>query len=143
MKIKDVPQDDCGFLKEGKVRDLCYAVDENGNYRQVLSTGWEPKNEAMKQSWALINETAEEIRQNVLQGKISPIAYYMGKNVMDVKLVASYTGISRWKVKRHMKPVIFKKLKPSVLLKYAELFNISVEDLIKVNNKDEDDRFSA
>jgi len=104
MKIKDVPQDDDGFLQEGKVRDLCYAIDEDGNYKQVLSIGWNPKNEAMKLALQLVDEQVENTKQAVIEGKLSPLAYYMGKNMMDVKLLSQYTGIPKRKIRKH--PVI-------------------------------------
>jgi len=130
MKVEEVPQDNGGFLKEGKVRDLCYAVDEEGHYRQVLSVGWDPKNEALRQSWEAVNERVEEIKQEIIKGKVSPIAYFLEKNLMDTTILSSYTGIWRWKVKRHLNPKVFKKLNQSVLQKYAEVFKISVDELV-------------
>lgn len=129
MNIKDVPQDDAGFLKEGKVRDVCYATDENGNYTQVLSVGWNPKNEAMKQAWEQINSKVEKARQKVLLGKLSPLAYHMEKRLMNITLLSQYTGFSRWTVRRHFKPLKFKKLSSADLEKYAEALNISIEIL--------------
>ena len=132
MNINEVPQDDNGFLKAGKVRDVCYAVDEYGNYKQVLSLGWKPKNDAMKQAWEEVNEKIEEVRMKVLKGELSPIAYYQEKNLMTPAILAQYTGFANWRVKRHMKPSVFKKLKPSILQRYAEVFNLTMEELIKV-----------
>lgn len=129
MNINDVPQDDEGFLKAGKVRDVCYATDENGNYTQVLSLGWQPKNEAMKQAWELIHHRAEKTLEDVRKGKISPIAYYIDKNDMTIAILSQYTGIAGWRIKRHLKPSVFNKLKPSVLQKYADIFNITIQQL--------------
>ena len=42
MKIDEVPQDK-GYLIEGKISDLNYAVDKNGNYTSKQSKGWQPK----------------------------------------------------------------------------------------------------
>jgi hypothetical protein len=133
MNIKEVPQDDEGFLKKGKIRDLCYATDEDGNYKQVLSLGWEPKNEAVKQAWTLINEKTEMVRIKVINGEISPLAYFIEKNVMTPKLVSQYTGIPLWRIKRHLRPKVFKKIKPEVLQKYTDLFNISLKDLTQLS----------
>jgi hypothetical protein len=132
MKIKDVPQDNDGFLQEGKVRDLCYAVDEDGNYKQVLSIGWNPKNEAMKLALQLVDEQVEKTRLDVIEGKLSPLAYYMEKNIMDVKLVSEYTGIPKRKIRKHLSPESFSKLNPSEIEKYAQVFNITKEDLLNI-----------
>jgi hypothetical protein len=128
MKKHEVPQDNVG-LQEGKQLDLYYAVNENGDYVMVRSCGWAPKNAAILQAWNVIHEKVEEARRQVLQGKLSPIAYYMQKNIMDVKLLASYIGLPKWKVRRHLKPSGFTKLDAVVLRRYADLFSIPVEAL--------------
>jgi hypothetical protein len=130
MKKKDVPQDK--GLMEGRFEDVCYAVDENGNYVPVLSAGWEPKNAAMRQAWEVINEQVEEARRMVLIGKYSPIYYYMEKNMMDIRLLAEYMGLPKRKVKRHMKPSVFEKLDEEILKRYAEVFNITLGNLINL-----------
>ena len=127
MKKKEVPQDE--GLMQGKFRDVCYVVDENGNYTTELSTGWAPKNEAMKQAWEQVNEKIEKSREDVLTGKCSILAWHMEKNIMAVKLLSHYTGIPRRKIRKHLKPQVFAALDASVLQKYADAFNISLEEL--------------
>lgn len=128
MKTTDVPQDDANML-QGKFREPVYSLDEEGNYTTVKSVGWNPKNEVMQDAWDSINEKVEKARLKVLEGKLSPIAYYIEKNIMDTKLVASYMGYWRWKVKRHLKPSVFSKLDQKVLEKYADVFGITIEQL--------------
>ena len=128
MRKKDVPQDDEGLM-EGKLKDLCYALDENGKYVQVYSTGWGPKNAAMKQAWEQIQERVENVKREMLNGKKSPVAYYMEKNIMDISILSQYLEIPKRKVRRHMKPKAFKKLDEKTLEKYARTFEISVEKL--------------
>jgi len=128
MKKHEVPQDDDGFM-EGKQMDLSYAVDENGNYVTVPSFGWAPKNAALSQAWDVIHERMKETRQQILQGKLSPIAYYMEKNIMDEKLLATYVGLPKRKVRRHLKPAGFAKIDERILRRYADFFSIPVEAL--------------
>ena len=130
MKKDEVPQDP--GLVEGKTRDLCYAVDEHGNYVQVLSVGWEPKNIAMIQAWEVINEQVSAVRNKVLEGKASPLAYHMEKNMMDLSLLSEYTGFSKSNIKKHLTVEGFKKLKNEELAKYSEAFNIKQEELSKL-----------
>ena len=132
MKKKEVPQDDEGLM-EGKLRDLCYAVDENGKYVQVYSTGWEPKNAAMKQAWEEINKKVEATKRDVLKGRLSPVAYFMEKNIMDTSILAQYLEITKRRVRKHMKPKIFQKLDPGMLKKYAETFGITIDELLTLN----------
>ena len=136
MKKKEVPQDDEGLM-EGKLKDLCYAVDENGKYVQVYSSGWGPKNAAMKQAWEKINKKVKEARIKVEEGRLSPVAYYMEKNIMNVTLLAQYVDLPKRKVRKHLKPGIFNKLEPSLLKRYADAFDISVEELCDVKKMDE------
>jgi hypothetical protein len=143
MKINEVPQDK-GFMIEGKISDLAYAVDNDGNYISTQSTGWKPKIEAMSLAWDIVFEKAEYVRKQVLAGKLSPIAFYMELNVMDNKILAGYMGISKWKVNRHLKMKNFIHLNPELLQKYADIFNLTADELvdlekireIKLNHED-------
>lgn len=128
MKQEEVPQDGNG-LTEGKFTQLFYAVNKEGEYVQVPSIGWEPENVAMAQAWDEIHEKTAATRQQVLDGKLSPIAYYMEKELMTVEIVAGYVGKFQWQVKRHLKPSVFKTLSDDLLHKYAATFKISVADL--------------
>jgi hypothetical protein len=110
MKINEVPQDGNILEKSGEVRDVCYAVDENGEYKQIISVGWEPKNEAIKFAWSLVEEEAEAIKCNVKAGKLSPLAYHIHKNLMTPEILASYTGFTKREIKRWCKPRHFNKL---------------------------------
>ena len=67
----------------------------------------------------------------MIAGKSSPVAYYMEKILMEVPMLAAYMEIPKWRVRRHLKSTGFQKLKPGVLAKYAAIFGIPVEALIK------------
>ena len=129
MKEEDVPQDQ-SYLTNSLIREMCYAVDKDGNYTTVVSEGWEPKDIALKNSIQLIQERTEAARLAFLNGNVSPLVYFMEKNKMDESILASYVGFWKWRVKRHFKPSVFKKLNNKVLAKYAEIFEISVEELL-------------
>ena len=128
MKAKEVPQDDENLL-EGKFKDPIYTLDENGNYTTSYSVGWDVKNTVLKNAWGVINEKMEQARQEVLNGKASPIKYYMEKTIMDASLLAKYTGFWKWTVKKHLKPKGFNKLSKEALQKYADIFDLTVEEL--------------
>ncbi|NOY49639.1 MAG: hypothetical protein GXO88_03600 [Chlorobi bacterium] len=128
MKATEVPQDDANMM-QGKFREPVYSLDENGNYTTVRSVGWDPKNEVMQEAWDAINEKIASTREKVIAGELSPIAYHLEKNLMDVGLLAKYTGLWKFKVKRHLKPRYFNKLSNDTLLKYAEVFELSVSEL--------------
>ena len=123
MKDNEVPQDKSSFT------DLYYAVDKEGNYLTKKSSGWEPKKIALRKSLDLIDERVKDIKQKVINNELSPIAYYMELNRMDISVLAAYFGKWKWIVKRHFKPSNFNKLSLKSLEKYANIFNISLAKL--------------
>lgn len=131
MKVKDVPQDDANML-QGKFTEPVYSLDENGNYITVPSVGWDPKNAVMQEAWDHVHEKVDKARNDVIDGKYSPLAYWIEKNIMDVGLVAKYMNIWKFKVKRHLKPAVFNKLDDKTLEKYAAVFNITREELTDI-----------
>lgn len=132
MKTNDVPQDDANML-QGKFREPVYSLDKDGNFTTVKSVGWDPKNAVMQEAWDNVNEKIEKTRQEVLSGTLSPIAYYIEKNIMDIGLVAKYMGMWKWTVKKHLKPRNFDKLNDETLDKYAKVFSISKEEFIDIS----------
>jgi len=132
MNTNDVPQDDANML-QGKFREPVYSLDKDGNYTTVQSVGWDPKNAVMQEAWDSVNEKIEKTKQEVLSGSLSPIAYYMEKNIMDIGLVAKYMGMWKWTVKKHLKPRNFDKLNDETLEKYAKVFSISKEKFVDIS----------
>jgi len=117
-------------LMEGRSREVCYAVDEKGDYVKVLSTGWEPKNAALLQAWEQIAEQAKGACHLIKTGKASPLAFFMAKCMFDVKLLSEYTGIPKKMIKEHLAPEGFRHLDQTILEKYADAFNIATAELL-------------
>ena len=104
-------------------------MDKDGNYVKELSKGWEPKNIVNQIAWDQIQDQMEEARQKIIEGKASPILYFMVKHQMTVQILAEYVELPKRKVKRHMKPKNFIKLSNEQLEKYTGVFEISIEEL--------------
>ena len=128
MKKNEIPQDKSN-LESANFKELCYAVDENGEYTTAHSTGWDPKTIALNQAIEDINERTENAKQRVLNNTTSPIEYYMELHKMDLPILASYVGFWKWRVKRHFNPKVFNKLSQNTLQKYADVFHISIDKL--------------
>ena len=128
MKKNEVPQDKSN-LESANFKELCYAVDENGEYTTELSTGWSPKTIALNNAIEALNERISASKQRVKDHKVSPLEYYMELHKMDLPILASYVGIWKWRVKRHFKPSVFKNLNNKTLQKYADVFDITIEEL--------------
>lgn len=127
MKKKDVPQDESG-LKDF-TKEVYYTQNNDGEYGTTLSTGWEVKSEALNVAWEDIKERTAEARAKVERGEASPILFFMELRLMDLPILAGYTGFWKWTIKRHLKPNNFKKLSTKKLQKYADAFDVSIEDL--------------
>ncbi|WP_276681606.1 hypothetical protein [Empedobacter brevis] len=126
MKQSEVPQDK-GHLKN--FNEVYYAIDEQGEFSQTLSAGWKAKNIVQSETLKILDERVESARQKVMQGEASPILYFMELKRMDWDILSNYVGIWKFFVKRHSKPTTFSKLKEATLKKYAEAFEISVDEL--------------
>jgi len=133
MKKSDVPQDKSN-LESANIKDMVYALDENGNYTTELSTGWSPKTIALDNAIKVIEERVEDAQKRVLSGQTSPIEYYMELHKMDITILSSYVGLWKWRVKRHFKPAVFAKLNEKILQKYADVFEITIKELKDINN---------
>lgn len=93
---------------------------------------WEEQLEATKVVAENYSEELEPIRNQVLTGKLSPLAFHIPAHFFDIKLLASYTGIAKRHIKKHLNPENFNKLDEETLKKYAAAFGFSVEELKKV-----------
>lgn len=127
MKKEDVPQD---LSSLGKItKEVCYATDDKGKYVTELSKGWDIKTTALDAAWKDIEERILAAKEKVLKNEASPILYFMEKKLMDVGILAGYTGFWKWQIKRHLKPGVFNKLSIMILNKYAGVFNVTVQEL--------------
>lgn len=131
MKKEDLPQDPSALV--GVTRDVCYVKDKDGKYTTDLSIGWDVKKQALDNAWEDINERITEAAAKVKNGEISPVFYFMEKKLMDLPLLAGYTGFWQWTIKRHFKPSVFNSLSESRLQTYAKAFDISVDELKNFN----------
>jgi hypothetical protein len=127
MKKSEVPQDKSAL--ENFTREVCYVKNESGQYDTVLSTGWEAKKVALDEAWKEIERRTSESREKIKNGEASPILYFMEEKLMNFTVLADYTGIWKFQIKRHLKPNSFQKLNDRVLKKYADAFEISIHEL--------------
>ncbi len=134
MNIKDVPNDHEAYKGISDLRKKLYVTADDGHYTSVNSDGWDVENFATKQAWEAAEEEIEQIRQQVIAGVLSPIAFHMHRCLMELPILAKYVGKWQWQVKRHLKPEVFKKLNKSMLEKYAAVFGISVQELLQQPN---------
>ncbi len=129
MKATEVPQEES--MLEGN-RRACYAQDERGRYIVVPSRGWEVEKIVNAQAVDQVRRIVENARDRALSGVASPLEYHMARCQMTVALLAANTGIWRMRVRRHLKPAVFVRLKTELLGRYADALGIDVETLRRV-----------
>jgi len=130
MREREVPQE--GNRTLAGHRKAVYAVAEDGKLRLVPSRGWEVEEIVTRQAVEDLERRAEEARARVLAGESSPLEYHMYRARMDVELLSQTTGLWRWRVRRHLKPAVFKRLPLALKARYAEALGVALEVLGKV-----------
>ncbi|MGB5920383.1 hypothetical protein [Arcobacter sp.] len=126
MKKIDVPQENNSTLDGQK--KVMYGTNDNGDFQRInyaSSVEEYATITAVEEYKELEKECLEDIQNNIA----SPIKYYMYKNRMDLPTLSSAVDMFSFRVKRHLKMKIFKKLKDVTIKKYADAFNIKIEEL--------------
>jgi hypothetical protein len=126
MKKIDVPQENNSTLDGQK--KVMYGTNDNGEFQRInyaSSVEEYATITAVEEYKELEKECLEDIQNNIA----SPIKYYMYKNRMDLPTLSSAVDMFSFRVKRHLKMKIFKKLKDDTIKKYADAFNIKIEEL--------------
>jgi hypothetical protein len=135
MDKESVPQDNSPTY--AGLRKLLYAVDANGKYTGVPSTGWEVESYATEAAVSELDRLRIDAWQRARDGKTSALEYHMYANRMEPDTLSATTGIWRWRVRRHFDPRRFAKLSERMLTRYAEAMGITVEQLIRVPESSE------
>ena len=126
MEKIEVPQEENKTL-DG-IRKVMYTTNDDGEFQRVNygSSAEEFATQVAVQEYETLKE---ESLENIKKGLSSPIEYFMYENRMDLPTLASVVGMFQFRVKRHLKMDNFKKLNDKILSKYAQAFNIKLEEL--------------
>lgn len=127
MREDEVPQDE-NMTYHGEKRAL-YATNSKGEYEVVASSGWAVEEEATKQAVAELERLADEAYDACLEGRVSPLEFHMYDKRLDLLSLSQATGLFQWRIKRHFKVSIFKKLSEKMLFRYAEVMGITTAEL--------------
>lgn len=127
MRVKEVPQDTIKIL--GGEKKALYALDEDGRYTRAQTAGWSVEEIVLQDALDDYDRKADEAREKIRAGKSSPIEYFMYRRRMDLITLAQAMGLFKWRVARHLRPRVFRRLDERLLRRYAELFRISIDSL--------------
>jgi len=127
MRHDEVPQDASAIL-QGE-RKALYALDQDGRYTVVPSSGWGAEETATAMAVAAYAQAAAEALARARAGQASPIEYHMYHHRLDSPTLAQETGLWHWQVKRHLRPGPFARLRERTLRRYAEVFGMTIDEL--------------
>jgi hypothetical protein len=128
MKVKEVPQDGKSALKTTLVH---YAVNDEGAFEKIQSSGWDPGYYAFLNIHEKYMELAERAKERIKNNQTSPLEYFMYRSVQDIDDLAQSMGISKRKVKKHLTPPGFEKLGDDILERYALALFTDIETIKK------------
>jgi hypothetical protein len=120
---------DADGLKRGQ-----YAPNDQGKYILDTNPSW-PETVVNGLMVSDIRARIEEARKAVFAGLKSPLYYHMERRQMNPVTLGKTAGIAVFRVKRHLRPEIFSKLKPSVLDRYANALVVTCEELKTLPNQ--------
>ncbi|OFX22478.1 MAG: hypothetical protein A2041_08295 [Bacteroidetes bacterium GWA2_31_9b] len=110
---------------------VLYVEKADGTFGPLQTGSFISKN-YIEDFWDKMEKLRISLLQQVQNNEISPIEYYRIIHDFNIFELSSRSGVSLFKVKRHLKVKGFYKAKVSDLLKYAEVFDIPVSNLFQV-----------
>lgn len=127
MKLDEVPQDKSSTYAGH--RKVIYAVDEQGHYQRAQSDGWETESYSPRLALAEFEALEREALEGWRAGRLSPLPCLMYRHRLDEPALAQVTGLWRWRVRRHFRPEVYRRLGDGLLARYADAFGLPLETL--------------
>ena len=127
MKEKD------GYVDCHQQQVIIYVEKEDGKYGPIQTGSYITSN--YLDDYELKRKNLEEsLRTKIQKREISPVYYYMVLEDLTISELASRVRIRKGKVKKHLQYEYFKLINDEMLKQYADVFNVSVIDLIQLMN---------
>jgi hypothetical protein len=110
---------------------ILYVEMEDGRYGPVQTGSYLTKN-FLDDYESKRRHLEDSLRSEIQEGKSSPVYYYMVLEDLTVSELAARVNLRQSKVKKHLEPKHYQLLKTTILERYAEVFNITVPDLLRL-----------
>lgn len=136
MKEKDLIVD-CPYQQV-----ILYAEKSDGTYGPI-QTGSYMAGTHISEHYKITGDLIQSLLSRLKEGSISPVYYYMMIEGLTVPDLAARVKISKARVSRHLTPSGFKKIRISVLKRYADVLNIPVANFFQVITTAEDRNWNA
>jgi hypothetical protein len=120
-----------GFVDYPEQQMILYVEKDDGKYGPMQTGSFLSAN--YMDDYLFKRRNLElELRDQVCQGIISPVKYYMILIDLSFSELASRAKIRKSRVKRHLDPKLFSSATVDELAKYAAVFNIPVANLLQI-----------
>lgn len=127
MKEKDLYIDN-------KIHEIIlFAEKEDESYAPIVCGSYAVKHH-LEDFFQMKENLDRSLREDLKQGKISPVFYYMQMQDMGPGDLAKRIGISKRKLRKHFLPEVFEKLDEITLQKYAVVFGVSIDRIRDINH---------
>jgi hypothetical protein len=128
MKEKD------GYVDCPQQQVILYVEKDDGEYGPMQTGSFLTKN--YLDDYELKRKHLEEsLIQKVTNREISPVHFYMVLEDLTLSELASRVGFRKGKVRKHLEPKHFELLTPDIIQKYADVFDISSQELVNLVSK--------
>jgi hypothetical protein len=120
-----------GFVDCPEQQLILYVEKDDGTYGPMQTGSYLTKN-YIDDYYEKRHRLEAALKEKVHRKEISPVAYYMTLEDLSMAETAARVGISQRKVRKHMHPENFEKISPSVLDKYADVFNVPAAQMLEL-----------
>ncbi len=131
MKEKDLVVD-CPYQQV-----VLYAEKDDGSYGP-FQTGSYMAGLNISEHFRVTGNLSRSLTGQLKAGTISPVYYFMMIEGLTVDELASRTGLSKFRVKRHLTLKGFGKMKIATLKRYTDILNIPLANMFQIINTIED-----
>ncbi|MCU0462902.1 MAG: hypothetical protein MUF36_12970 [Bacteroidales bacterium] len=131
MKEKDLVTD-CPYQQV-----VLYAEKGDGTFGP-FQTGSYMAGVNISEHFRITENLSRALVEQLKSGKISPVYYFMMIEGLTVPELAGRMGISSFRVKKHLTPDGFRKMRISTLKRYTDILNIPLANMFQIINTIED-----
>ena len=127
MKEKD------GYVDCPQQQVIIYVEKEDGKFGPIQTGSYLTRN--YLDDYELKRKNLEDsLKKRIQSGEVSSIYYYMILEDLTISELAARVGMRKAKVKKHLRHENFKLVSGEMLMRYSDVFNVSVDELIQLMN---------
>lgn len=124
MKEKDLYVD---FAAQQHV----YYVEKDDHSFGPLISGSQLSKNYLDDYWQKIRQLEQQLRDRLTRAEISPVYYYMMLQELSAAELASRARVSLRRLRLHLTPAGFMRMRTLQLVRYAEVFNVPAAALLQ------------